>query len=161
AGVVDTIAPYPGGGAVPTVGVSLTLTTPWVGRFSGTINTYYGNDVDYDEWSPARIWFVNSSLLFRPTGQLRAEGTYILTRYQRRSDGTVVSVSHVPRIKLEYQLSPAIFVRAVGEYRSSHRDDLRDAGRTEDPILIQDPADGTYKRSLALAEASDGLRGDL
>ena len=160
-GVVDTIAPYPGSGTVPNMGLSLTLGMPWVGPFSGNLNVTYGNDVNYDEWSPARILFVNSSLHFRPTSQLRAEGTYILTWYQRRGDGSIVSVSHIPRLRLEYQVSPAIFLRMVSEYRSSHRDDLRDDGRTNDPILILDPEDGVYKRGLALAQRSDGLRGDL
>ncbi len=160
-GVVDTIAPYPGGTWVPTMGINLSVRTPWVGPFSGTVNTYYGNDVDYDEWSPARILFVNSTLQYRPTSQIRVDGSYILTAYYRRSDGSTVSVAHVPRLKLEYQVSQAVFVRVVGEYRSAHRDALRDDGRTGDPILIRDPADGVYKRSLALAQGADGLRADF
>jgi hypothetical protein len=160
-GAVDTLTTYPGGPAIPTLGLSLTLTTPWVGPFSTNLNTYYGNDVNYDEWSPARIWFVNASLQFRPTSQLRVEGTYLLSRYQRRSDGSTVNVSHVPRVRVEYQLSPAIFIRLVGEYRSAHRDSLSDDSRTGDPILIRDPGDGIYKRGLGLAQAADGLRADL
>jgi hypothetical protein len=160
-GAVDTIVPYPGRGTVPNTGLSLTLTTPWVGPFSGNFNSFYGNDVNYDEWSSAVIFFVNSSVRFLPTTQLRLEGSYILSTYQRRSDGTMVSISHIPRVRLEYQVTPAIFVRAVGEYRSAHRDALRDDGRTNDPVLIRDPADGVYKRSLALAQASDGFRGDF
>jgi uncharacterized protein DUF5916 len=160
-GGVDTIVPYPGGGTVPNTGVSLTLTTPWVGPFSGNLNSYYGNDVNYDEWSPATIFFINSSLRFLPTSQVRVEGSYILSTYRRRSDRTMVSIGHIPRVRLEYQVTPAIFLRAVGEYRSAHRDALRDDGRTNDPILIRDPADGVYKRSLALAQASDGFRGDF
>ncbi|HEX9893122.1 MAG TPA: DUF5916 domain-containing protein [Gemmatimonadales bacterium] len=160
-GVVDTIAPYPGSGAVPNRGIDLTVRTSWVGPFASNFNLTYGNDVNYDEWSPATILFVNSSIQFKPTSQLRADGTYILTAYQRKSDGSMVSVSHIPRLKVEYQVTRSIFVRAVGEYRSSHRDALRDDGRTNDPILILDPGDGIYKRSLALEQESDGLRGDL
>ena len=160
-GVLDTIAPYPGSGTVPNTGLSLTLTTPWVGPFSGNFNSYFGNDVNYDEWSPARIFFVNSSIRFLPTSQLRVEGSYILSTYERRSDGTMVSIGHIPRMRLEYQMTPAIFLRVVGEYRSAHRDALRDDGRTNDPILLRDPADGIYKRGPALAQASDGFRGDF
>ena len=160
-GVVDTIAPYPGGSWVPTLGINFAVRTPWLGPFSGTINGYYGNDVDYEEWSPARIVFLNSTVQFRPTDQVRVDGSYILTAYLRRSDGSTVSVGHIPRLKLEYQISPAVFVRVVGEYRSAHRDALRDDGRTGDPILIRDPSDGIYKRSLGLAQASDGLRADF
>jgi hypothetical protein len=160
-GVVDTIAPYPGGPAVHNIGPSLTLATPWVGPFSARLNATFGNDVNYEEWSPAKIFFVNSTIQFRPTSQLRADGTYVLTWYQRRSDGSVVSVSHIPRLRVEYQVTRAIFLRVVGEYRSSHRDALRDDGRTNDPILILDPRDGQYKRGLALEQQSNSLRGDF
>jgi uncharacterized protein DUF5916 len=159
--VVDTIAPYPGSGTVHNGGAELTLTTPWVGPFSGTFSSFYGNDVNYDEWSPARIFFVNSTMRFLPTSQLRLEGSYILSSYQRRSDGTMVSISQIPRVRLEYQMTPAIFLRVVGEYRSAHRDALRDDGRTNDPILILDSSDGVYKRGPALAQARDSFRGDL
>jgi hypothetical protein len=160
-GAVDTIAPYPGSGTVPNTGVSLTLTTPWVGPFSGNFNSYYGNDVNYDEWSPARIFFVTSSVRFLPTSQLRVEGSYIQSSYKRRTDGSTVSLGHIPRLRLEYQMTPAIFLRVVGEYRSAHRDALRDDARTNDPILIRDPGEGVYKRSLALAQANDRFRGDF
>lgn len=160
-GAVDTLAPYPGGPAVNNLGFSLTLTTPWIGPLSGVLQNYFGNDVNYDEWSPARIFWINASLQFRPTSQLRADGTYILIRNQRRSDGSVVSVSHVPRLRLEYQATRSIFVRLVGEYRSSHRDALRDDGRTGDPILILDPGSGVYRREPALARASDRFAWDV
>lgn len=160
-GVVDTVTPYPGGSWVPTMGINLAVRTPWLGPLSANLNGYYGNDVDYDEWSPARILFLNSTLQFRPTSQVRVDGSYILTAYLRRSDGSTVSVGHIPRLRLEYQVSPAVFVRFVGEYRSAHRDALRDDGRTNDPILIRDPADGVYRRSLALRQESDGLRADF
>ncbi len=132
-----------------------------MGPFSARINATFGNDVNYEEWSPAKIFFVNSTIQFRPTSQLRADGTYVLTWYQRRSDGSVVSVSHIPRLRVEYQVTRSIFLRLVGEYRSSHRDALRDDGRTNDPILILDPRDGVYKRGLALEQQSDNLRGDF
>jgi hypothetical protein len=146
-GLVDTIAPYPGAGTIRNYGLSLTLGTPWVGPFSGRLNAMYGNDVNYDEWSPATIFFVNSSLQFRPTSQLRLDGTYILTSYRRRTDGTLVSISHIPRVRLEYQATRSVFVRLVGEYRSSHRDALRDDGRTDAPVLLRG-ADGVYRRAL-------------
>jgi hypothetical protein len=159
-GVVDTM-PYPTQPAIRTIGPNINLTTPWVGPFALELSTFLGNDVNYDEWSPARITFVNSTLQFRPTDQFRADFTYILTRYQRRTDGTVVSAGHIPRLKVEYQVSRAVFLRAVGEYRSLERDSLRDDGRSEDPILIRDPQDGIYKRSLALAQRSNSLRADF
>ena len=161
AGVVDTIAPYPGSGTIHNYGSQVTLNTPWVGPFSGTLNATFGADVNYDEWSPANILFINSTIQFRPTSQLRAQGTYVLTYFQRRSDGSVVSVTHIPRLRIEYQVSRAVFLRVVGEYRASQRDDLRDDGRTGDPILLLDPRDGVYKRGLASLRETNGFRSDF
>ena len=161
AGVIDTIAPYPGGGTIHNYGSSVTLNTPWVGPFSANLRATFGADVNYFEWSPANILFVNSTIQFRPTSQFRALGTYVLTYFQRRSDGSVVSVTHIPRLRLEYQLSRALFLRVVGEYRASKQDDFRDDGRTGDPILILDPRDGVYKRGLASKRETNGFRSDF
>ena len=157
-GVVDTIAPYPGGGTITNYGSNATLVTPWVGPFQGSLGGYYGNDVNYDEWSPAKIFFVNSTVQFRPTSQLRIYGTYILSDYQRRTDGSTVSVTHIPRLRLEYQINRALFLRVVGEYQASRRDALRDDGRTDDPILIRNAA-GVYQR--AARRESNGMRADF
>ena len=66
----------------------------------------------------------------------------------------------IPRLKVEYQVSRAIFFRLVGEYTANRRSDLRDDGRTNAPILIRDPEDGIYKRSLATATTSNNIRVD-
>ncbi len=161
AGIVDTVAPYPGGATIHNYGSSLTLSTPWVGPFSADFNATFGADVNYFEWSPANILFVNSTIQFQPTSQIRALGTYVLTYFQRRSDGSVVSVAHIPRLRVEYQLSRSLFLRVVGEYRASKRDALRDEGRTGDPILFLDPRDGIYKRGLASQTESNGFRTDF
>lgn len=161
AGIVDTVAPYPGSATVHNYGSSVTLGTPWVGPFSVDINATFGADVNYFEWSPANILFVNSTIQFQPTSQIRALGTYVLTYFQRRSDGSVVSVTHIPRLRVEYQLNRSLFLRVVGEYRASKRDALRDDGRTGDPILFLDPRDGIYKRGPASQTETNGFRTDF
>ncbi len=160
-GAVDTIAPYPGSGTMRNMGTSLTLITPRVGGLSGRVNATVGRDVNYDEWSAANIVFIDGAVQFRPTSQLRVDGTYILTNYQRRSDGSVVSVTHIPRLRLEYQISRSLFLRVVGEYNAARRDSLRDDGRTDDPILLFDPVSGTYSRGRALARENNTFRGDF
>ena len=70
-------------------------------------------------------------------------------------------MTHIPRLRLEYQLNRSLFVRAVGEYRASKRDALRDDTRTGDPILFLDPKDGVYKRGLASELTSNGFRADF
>jgi hypothetical protein len=160
-GVVDTIAPYPGSGTMRNIGTSITFNTPRVGGFSANVNVTAGRDVNYDEWSAANIVFITSGLQFRPTSQLRTDATYILTWFQRRSDNSIVSVTHIPRLRVEYQVSRALFLRVVGEYRASRRGDLRDDGRTNDPILLFDPSTGVYSRSGALNQAANSVRGDF
>jgi hypothetical protein len=57
----------------------------------------------------------------------------------------------VPRLKIEYQLTRAIFLRFVGQYDAEVRDSLRDDSRTGDPILLRDPVSGTFTRTARLA----------
>src|SRR6185312_17425209 len=52
------------------------------------------------------------------------------------------------RLKVEYQLSRAIFFRVVGEYDARRQDTLRDDGRTELPIVIRDAVTGVYEPTL-------------
>ncbi|HEX8899401.1 MAG TPA: hypothetical protein VF751_11945, partial [Chthoniobacterales bacterium] len=83
--------------------------------------------------------------------------TYLLQGYVRRSDQSTVQVGRIPRLKVEYQLSRAVFVRAVGEYNSSKQDALRDETRTFAPILLRQP-DGTFEP--AVGTTSNRFRAD-
>jgi hypothetical protein len=75
---------------------------------------------------------------------MRVSAQYQLQAFDRRSDGTSVGSRRIPRLKVEYQLSRAIFFRAVGEYDASRGDALRDDSRTDLPIVIRDSATGAY-----------------
>ena len=59
----------------------------------------------------------------------------------------------IQRVKLEYQFTRSIFLRAVAEYDLSEHDDLRDETRTFFPLII----DG----QKALATRSAELHSDL
>jgi hypothetical protein len=158
--VVDTI-PYQPLPDIPAQGFSLTADSPRLGPLSLRVNVIGALDVNFYEWSPATVWFVNGTAQFRPTSQLRADVTYIMQRYQRRTDQSVVAVSHVPRLRIEYQATRSIFVRIVGEYNSATQDSLRDDSRTDDPILIRDAEDGIYKRELALGGQANRVRAEF
>ncbi|MDX2057248.1 MAG: DUF5916 domain-containing protein [Gemmatimonadales bacterium] len=145
---------------LPVRAVMVRLKTPEVGGFAFDGFVAYGRDPNYLEWSKSEILFSRLGLTYRPTDKLRFEsGVPILIHY-RRTDGTKVDEAILPRLKVEYQVSRAVFLRAVGEYRSSYQDDLRDDARTDHPILIRDPDDGVFKRSLALGGRSNTLRVD-
>jgi hypothetical protein len=68
-----------------------------------------------------------------------------------------VQIGRIPRLKVEYQLSRAIFVRIVGEYDSSKQAALRDETRTFAPILLRQP-DGSFEPAAAFT--SNRLRAD-
>ena len=54
-------------------------------------------------------------------------------------------------MKVEYQISRSIFLRAVGEYTAVFQDDLRDDSRTNDPLLIPGPG-GTLVRATGFTD---------
>ncbi len=55
-----------------------------------------------------------------------------------------VSVTRVPRVKVEYQLFRSVFLRLVGQYVAREQDALRDDGRTNRPLLRLDSTSGSY-----------------
>ena len=92
----------------------------------------------------------NAGVTWRPTDQLRIEGRYVYSRLTRERDGTRLSTAHIPRLKLEYQLSRSIFVRFVGQYAAQETDDRRDPV-TDRPILTPND-DGVLEPALARTE---------
>lgn len=160
-GAVDTIAYNSRPLAdLPNYDILLNFETPQVAGFKASGFLIYGQDENFFEWSKATIWFGRGALAFRPTDRLRLDGNLSFRTYRRKTDGSTVGSTWIPRLKVEYQVSRAIFFRLVGEYTANRRSDLRDDGRTNAPILIRDPEDGIYKRSLATAAASNNLRVD-
>ncbi len=108
----------------------------------------WGKDENFYEWASADIMFVSLGALWRPTERLRADARYQLQSYQRRTDQSYVGIRRIPRVKVEYQVTRAIFVRVVGEYDGQFVDDLRDDSRTNLPIAIRNAATGEYERAL-------------
>lgn len=157
-GGADTI-PFTGRPRIPNRDYVLSFQTPEFKHFSGNAFILWGNDENFFEWSPGRIIIHNFGLTWRPTGKLRLDGTYALQQVRRRSDGSLVNVAHLPRLKLEYQLSRPIFLRLVGEYGHEKQDSLRDDTRTDAPLLIFDPAVGDFVRTSAFTRSS--FRGDI
>lgn len=141
-GVVDTV-PFTGVPRIFNLDYVLSLNTPNFRRVSATAFYVWGRDENFHEWASADIGWIQTSVDWRPTSQFRVTQSYIETIYKRRTDGTLVARTRVPRLKVEYQLTRDMFVRAVGEYTAHLVDELRDDSRTNDPILIRDGA-GVY-----------------
>ncbi|HET7427115.1 MAG TPA: DUF5916 domain-containing protein, partial [Gemmatimonadales bacterium] len=155
---VDTVA-FVGRPAIPNRDYVLQFETPEFAQFSGNAFVLWGHDENFYEWASGDLTLFNAGVDWRPSDQLRFNGTYQLQRVGRRSDGSTVNIQHIPRLKVEYQLSRPIFLRLVGEYTSERQDDLRDHTRTEAPLLIFDPEVGDFVRATAFSRES--FRGDL
>ena len=128
------------------------LSTPQWKKFNGSLLYVGGQDENFFEWAQADIDLIQLAMAFRPSDRARVEGTFDYQDYWRRSDHTLVGRNMIPRVKFEYQITRAIFMRLVGEYDLSQHDDLRDETRTNLPLVI----DG----ALAAAERSRSLHGD-
>ncbi len=154
----DTV-PFVGRPRIPNRDYVLSFQTPEFEQFSANWFILWGNDENFFEWSPGRIFIANGGLTWRPTDKLRVEGTYAWQQVNRRSDRSLVSVQHIPRLKLEYQISRPIFIRLVGEYATDRQDDLRDDTRTEAPLLVFDPVANDFVRATGFRRSS--FRGDV
>ncbi len=121
------------------------VNTPRFSTVSGTVFLLWGVDENFFEWSSADIAFTRYSLDWRPTQQIRIQPQYQLQQYRRRTDGTLVGRRRIPRLRAEYQLARAIFLRWIGEYDANEQDALHDDSRTELPIVIRNRATGAYE----------------
>ena len=153
----DTV-PFTGTPSIPNYDLVLSAQTPEFGRFGARAVVILGRDENFDEWAPAYILIVDGGINWRPTDQLRIEGTYAHQQYVRPDDRTTVRIRRVPRLKTEYQVTRSVFLRLVGQYDVVFRDALRDDTRTDAPILMRDPETGTFVRTTE--ERSNALQVD-
>jgi hypothetical protein len=135
--------------------VSLSAQTPQR-AFAASGSVTLGRTAAFFEPAPARELGASASVDWRPTDKIRVDAQYSYLALNRMRDGTRLSTAHIPRLKIEYQLSRPIFFRFVGQYTSQKQDALRDPA-TDLPILIQD-ADGVYQP--AAAEVQNDFRVD-
>ncbi len=105
--------------------VSLTVATPVLQRVNASLTVQQMTSPIFAEGSRGTDLRVSASVSMRPTAAARIEGTLATSRITRRLDGSQFARTAIPRLKLEYQLTRAMFVRVVGEYRSEQRDVLR------------------------------------
>ena len=129
----DTVAFQPG--ERQTIGaVQCQLNSPqW--RYVGfTLQSTLGQDPDFFETTTVQRREMDLAMGVRPSRQVRVGR---LVRYQRdesERDATRLSEQVVPRLRLEYQFTRALFLRFIGQRESRRRDALRDPC-TDAPIL--------------------------
>jgi hypothetical protein len=143
-----SLRPYAGTPSLYNADWVASLSTPTFAKFSANAFYLWGRDENFFEWALADILFADFGLEWRPTEQLRLEARYQRQSFVRRRDGSTVAERDIPRLKVEYQVNRAVFLRVVGEYDAERRDALRDTTRTELPIVVRGP-DGTYRPATA------------
>jgi Domain of unknown function (DUF5916) len=149
----DTVVFAPG--ARQTLGaVQFQLNTPQWRRLGATIQTSIGQDPEFFETATVHRRDVDLSMDLRPSRKARIGLLFRYQRYDRERDGTLFSEQIVPRARLEYQVSRALFFRFIGQVEARRRDALRDP-RTELPILAFDSGTDTW----APVSARQTLRG--
>ncbi len=159
-GVLDTI-PFTGPRTpdIPNLDLVASISTPEFSHFSANAFSLYGHDENFFEWSSGELFILNGGASWRPNDQIRLEFSYQHQQVNRRTDGSLVDIQKIPRLKLEYQVSRPFFIRLIGEYFTQTTDSLRDASRTGGPILIFDPALGDFARTTA--QQSRSFRADV
>ncbi len=145
---LDTLQ-FVGRRRIPNHDYVLSLATPQGAHLSANASFLFGQDENVYEWEQAAIYILNAGVSWRPTTQLRVDGTYALQRYDRRTDGSTVAERQIPYVKMEYQLSRAVFVRLVTEYDTQKQAALRDDRNGGAPILFYNPSDGSYTAASA------------
>lgn len=115
---------------------SVELTTP-NRSVTANVNLSYGAGPIFAEAARGRGLSLTTELAWRPTRSLRADLLWTHQTIDRARDGSRFATADIPRLRVEYQLSRAIFVRYVGQYFAQDQAPLEDP-RTGDPLVIDD-----------------------
>jgi len=102
---------------------------------AGSVVLGYGAAAIFPEASEGREVAVTAIAALRPTPALRVEARWVHQRLTRTRDGSRFSTANIPRLKLEYQLTRAVFVRYIGQYFAEDQAALLDP-RTGQPLLV-------------------------
>jgi len=115
-------------------GGSFRATTPTYRHFSGSASITENQVPIFREAAPGNSSRIDAALDVRPTTAIRSSLSFSRLTIARKSDGSRFSSETIPRIKVEYQVSPPIFLRLVGQYAARSRSPLED--RNGNPILV-------------------------
>ncbi len=154
-----TVTPFTGTRRLPNRDYLVQVNSPtrsW-GSFNGFL--LWGRDENFAEWASGDIVWINGGVSLTPTEQFRANFSLSYTKVNRPSDGSRVSLQTVPRARFEYQLTRSLQLRLISQYALETRDSLRDDSRTGLPLVILNPATGSYERAGRIRNGQ--LRNDI
>ncbi len=152
----DTLA-FTGTPRLPNRDFVITLGTPQFKYFSFAGTYIWGQDENFYEWSSAAITYLNVTANIRASEQLRVGLSYTLNDYRRQTNGKRAGRQIDPRVRVEYQVSQAIFVRAIGEYFADYTSELFDDSRTGYPLLQRVGSSWVHLP----ASTANGVRGEF
>jgi hypothetical protein len=146
----DTVAFTPNDAQI-TSNVAFALNTPQWRRAGASLTATAGTEPEFFETSTVRRREVEAQVDLRPSSQVRVGALLRYQQFVRNRDGSVFSTQVVPRLRLEYQFSRALFLRFIGQVESRDRSALRDP-RTEQPL---------FRRSASGVLSAQGARRSL
>jgi hypothetical protein len=106
---------------------SLRVTTPTWRRLTASASVGAGATPIFAEATRGRAFRASATLDLRPAPPMRVAFQVVRLHIERSRDGSRFSTETIPRLKMEYQLSRAVFVRFVGQYTVRERAALLDA----------------------------------
>jgi hypothetical protein len=129
---------------------SFRVTTPTLRVASATAGITYGGTPIFREASPGKSMRLDGALDLRPTTSVRASFQVSRLTLDRKFDDSRFSSETIPRLKVEYQMTRAIFFRVVGQYAARSRSSLID--RSGNAILINGVLDSGTKSNEFTAD---------
>lgn len=130
--------------------LELELTTPVFQRVNGSLSIETAEVPLFNEAAEGREKRATLSAALRPMAQLRVDASTVFSRHTRARDGSEFARTVIPRVRVEYQPTRALFFRTVAEYRAERAAPLLDP-RSGAPILVGgQPRTGTEHNGLRL-----------
>jgi hypothetical protein len=127
------------------------VTTPTWRKLGAFVQYRMGRTPIFQEGTTGDSWLLTGEVDLRPVPTVRLAFTASVFRLDRL-DGSEFARSTIPRLKVEYQPTRALFFRAIGEYRS------------ESTAALIDPVTGAPLFIGGVAQSAteyNGLRADL
>ncbi|HJU64825.1 MAG TPA: hypothetical protein VJ596_04075, partial [Gemmatimonadaceae bacterium] len=115
--------------------VGVSLETPIFQSANAGIDASYGEVPIFAEAAPGRETRLSGSINLRPRPTVRIEASGVYSRITRERDGSEFARTIIPRLKVEYQASRALFFRVVAEHLGERQAALLDA-RTGAPLRL-------------------------
>jgi hypothetical protein len=136
-GPADGLVPYvpPDDQLSGLMQTNVTVSTPTFQKFNASTTIARNQVPIFAEGSEGRETRVTGSLTLRPTRTIRGEGSLQFSQLDREVDGSEYARTTIPRLKVEYQPTRALFFRVVSQYQSQRTSGLRTP--TGAQILLQ------------------------